>query len=104
MFQTETDIIVIAFSKCWERNFSVWDVYTFLLSNDTVIFNDYLNCLWGNPTTAKELPLIDAAHKAGCEYFCVDAGWYADGFWWDNVGEWLPSKERFPNGLEKVMD
>ena len=58
----------------------------------------------GNPTTAKELPLIDAAHKAGCEYFCVDAGWYADGFWWDNVGEWLPSKERFPNGLEEVMD
>ena len=69
-----------------------------------VIFNDYMNCLWGNPTTAKELPLIDAAHKAGCEYFCVDAGWYADGFWWDNVGEWLPSKERFPNGLEEVMD
>ena len=30
-----------------------------------VIFNDYMNCLWGNPTTAKELPLIDAAHKAG---------------------------------------
>ena len=34
-----------------------------------IIFNDYMNCLWANPTTAKELPLIDAAHKAGCEYF-----------------------------------
>ena len=56
-----------------------------------IIFNDYMNCLWANPTTAKEIPLIDAAHKAGCEYFCVDAGWYAAGFWWDNVGEWLPS-------------
>ncbi|MEG1426073.1 MAG: alpha-galactosidase, partial [Oscillospiraceae bacterium] len=69
-----------------------------------IIFNDYMNCLWANPTTAKELPLIDAAHKAGCEYFCVDAGWYAKGHWWNNVGEWLPSYERFPNGLEEVMD
>lgn len=69
-----------------------------------IIFNDYMNCLWANPTTAKEIPLIDAAHKAGCEYFCVDAGWYAAGHWWNNVGEWLPSYERFPNGLEEVMD
>lgn len=72
--------------------------------NLQIIFNDYMNCLWADPTTAKELPLIDAAAKAGCEYFCVDAGWYAAGYWWDNVGEWLPSYERFPNGLEEVMD
>ena len=69
-----------------------------------VIFNDYMNCLFGNPTTEKEIPLIDAAAKAGCEYYVVDAGWYSAGFWWDNVGEWLPSYERFPNGLEEVMD
>lgn len=69
-----------------------------------VIFNDYMNCLFGDPTTEKELPLIDKAAEAGCEYFCVDAGWYAAGFWWDYVGEWLPSKERFPNGLEEVTD
>ena len=42
-----------------------------------VIFNDYMNCLWGDPTEAKELPLIEAAAKAGCEYFVIDAGWYA---------------------------
>lgn len=69
-----------------------------------VIFNDYMNCLWGDPTTEKEIPLIDKAHEAGCEYFCVDCGWYSDGFWWDGVGEWLPSKERFPNGIKEVMD
>jgi alpha-galactosidase len=50
------------------------------------------------------LPLIDAAAEAGCEYFCIDAGWYSAGFWWDNVGEWLPSIERFPNGLKEVID
>lgn len=69
-----------------------------------VIFNDYMNCLFGDPTTEKELPLIDKAHEAGCEYFCVDCGWYSEGFWWDGVGEWLPSEVRFPNGLKEVMD
>ena len=69
-----------------------------------IIFNDYMNCLWADPTTEKEIPLIDAAAQAGCEYFCIDAGWYAPGFWWDNVGEWWPSKERFPGGIKEVID
>jgi alpha-galactosidase len=71
--------------------------------NLPIIFNDYMNCLFGDPTTEKLIPLIDAAFKAGCEYFCIDAGWYSDGFWWDSVGEWLPSKSRFPNGVEEVI-
>lgn len=61
-----------------------------------VIFNDYMNCLWGNPTTRDEIPLIDIAASCGCEYYCIDCGWYSAGEWWGNVGEWLPSKERFP--------
>jgi len=69
-----------------------------------VIFNDYMNCLWGDPTEAKEIPLINRAHEIGCEYYCIDCGWYSKGYWWDNVGEWLPSKERFPNGIKKVLD
>jgi alpha-galactosidase len=69
-----------------------------------VIFNDYMNCLNGDPTTERELPLIDAAARAGCEYYVIDAGWYAAGFWWDNVGEWLPSAERFPGGFKKLLD
>ena len=72
--------------------------------NLPVIFNDYMNCLFADPTTEKEMPLIDAAKEAGCEYYVIDAGWYADGFWWDYVGEWLPSKKRFPNGLEEVTN
>lgn len=69
-----------------------------------VIFNDYMNCLWGDPTTEKEIPLIDAAAEVGCEYFCIDAGWYDKGFWWDGVGMWQESRERFPNGLKEVTD
>jgi len=72
--------------------------------NLPVIFNDYMNCLFGDPTTEKELPLIEAAAKAGCEYFVIDAGWYSPGEWWDNVGEWKESRERFPNGVKEVTD
>ena len=69
-----------------------------------VIFNDYMNCLWGDPTAEKEFLLIDAAAEAGCDYFCIDAGWYAEGNWWDCVGEWQENRRRFPNGLKEVTD
>ena len=69
-----------------------------------VIFNDYMNCLMGEPTEEKLYPLIDKAAEAGCEIFCIDAGWYADGFWWDGVGQWLPSQERFPHGIKAMLD
>lgn len=69
-----------------------------------VVFNDYMNTLMGDPTTAKLLPLIDAAAQAGADAFCVDAGWYAEGHWWDSVGEWLPAARRFPGGLGEVID
>lgn len=70
-----------------------------------IIFNDYMNCLGGDPCTDRLLPLIDAAARAGAEYFVVDAGWYDDtDGWWDSVGEWQPSTVRFPGGLDKVMD
>ncbi len=71
-----------------------------------VIFNDYMNCLMADPTTAKLIPLIDSAARAGCEYFVIDAGWYSDGYWWDGVGEWLPSAKRFPgpDGIREPLD
>ena len=72
--------------------------------NLPVIFNDYMNCLFGDPTTEKELPLIDAAAAMGCEYYVIDAGWYAPGEWWDSVGEWQQCYERFPNGIEEVTN
>jgi alpha-galactosidase len=71
-----------------------------------LIFNDYMNALMGDPTTEKLLPLIDAAARAGAEYFCIDAGWYDDGGdWWPSVGEWLPSSRRFGElGLSGVLE
>jgi alpha-galactosidase len=71
----------------------------------TVVFNDYMNTLNGDPTTDKLLPLIDAAAAVGAEVFCIDAGWYDEtGDWWDSVGEWTPSLTRFPGGLGEVVE
>ena len=71
-----------------------------------VIFNDYMNCLNADPTTEKEIPLVDAAAAAGCEYYVIDAGWYAEQNenWWVSVGMWQPSKTRFTGGLQKLLD
>ncbi len=68
-----------------------------------IVFNDYMNCLFAEPTAELEVPLIDAAARIGCEYYVIDAGWYSAGFWWDTVGEWLPSIERFPEGIEATL-
>src|SRR5450755_1106061 len=71
-----------------------------------VIFNDYMNCLLGDPTEAKELPLIEAAARVGCEYYVIDAGWYAKlrEDWSSTIGAWEPSSDRWPRGLDFVLD
>lgn len=62
-----------------------------------VIYNDYMNTLFGDPRIEKELPLIEGAASVGADIFCIDAGWYdsTDGGWWDMVGEWQASTNRF---------
>ena len=69
-----------------------------------IVFNDYMNCLMGDPTDEKERAIIDKAAEMGCEYYCLDCGWYDKGFWWDRVGEWKESPERFPNGLKSICE
>ena len=69
-----------------------------------VIFNDYMNCLFGDPTSERERKAIDRAASLGCEIYCMDCGWYDSGAWWDRVGEWRESRERFPDGMKAVCD
>ncbi|CZR35765.1 uncharacterized protein FPRO_00112 [Fusarium proliferatum ET1] len=70
-----------------------------------IIFNDYMNCLMGDPDEDKIEALLDPVAQSGAEYFVIDAGWYADDSnWWDDVGLWEPSKRRFPSGFKTLMD
>ncbi len=71
-----------------------------------VVFNDYMNCLWGVPSDGKLLPLIDAASKVGCEYFCIDAGWHKNAApnSFGAAGDWIVANERFgEGGLAKIF-
>lgn len=73
--------------------------------NLPIIFNDYMNCLMGDPDEDKIKSLLEAVLKTGAEYFVIDCGWYADDSnWWDDVGEWEPSKKRFPSGFKELLD
>ncbi len=69
-----------------------------------IIFNDYMGCLWADPTTETLLPVIEAAANAGAEIYCMDAGWYADGTWWETVGEWQVCEKRFSGGMKEIFD
>ena len=70
-----------------------------------IIFNDYMNCLMGDPTAERISALIKPAASVGAEYFCIDCGWYADigENWWPSVGLWEPSRSRFPLGLKQTF-
>lgn len=71
-----------------------------------VIFNDYMNCLWGDPTKEKLIPLINSAKAVGCEVFCIDAGWFADSnvSWGNGLGDWKINSNRFGDeGLPGII-
>lgn len=65
-----------------------------------VVFNDYMDCLWGAPSDKKLLPLIDAAASVGCEIFCIDAGWHKNGKtgMWGHAGDWIVDNDKFGEG------
>lgn len=69
-------------------------------------FNDYMNCLWAQPSRDRLMPLIEAAHDAGCEVFCIDAGWFGKrGEWYKHNGDWQPCDELFgEGGLQGILD
>lgn len=64
-----------------------------------VCFNDYMNCLWARPTRECLSPLVKAAAKAGCEVFCIDAGWFGEPDVWSmHNGDWQPYDPLFGEG------
>ncbi|MCF4121326.1 alpha-galactosidase [Antribacter sp. KLBMP9083] len=69
-----------------------------------VVYNDFMNTLMAGPSTEKELPLIEAAARAGAEYFCIDAGWFGHGNWWTDAGNWREAPGLFTGGLISVID
>ena len=80
---------------------------TYKKSEPPLVYNDYMNCLWGQPSKEKLIPLIDRAKEIGAEAFCIDAGWYGEiGLsWGKKLGDWNPSKTLFgKEGLQGIFD
>lgn len=73
-------------------------------SGSPVIFNDYMHCLFANPSTERVLPVVQRAAELGAEFYIMDAGWYGDDDWMQATGEWKPSEKRFPNGMNEIFD
>ena len=74
-----------------------------------VAFNDYMDCLWCQRNEEKMTRIIDAAADAGCEVFCIDAGWYknrAEGANWSStLGDWEVDDRPFgERGLGGTLD
>ncbi len=73
----------------------------YALRNNTLplVFNDYMNCLWGMPSDEKLIPLIDIASEIGCECFCIDDGWHKD------LGDWQWDDGKFGNyGFKGIIE
>lgn len=70
-----------------------------------IIFNEYCTT-WGCPSHENISGILDAIKGKGFEYFVIDCGWYkADGVPWDiSMGDYVPSKTLFPEGLEKTTE
>ena len=78
----------------------------FPMGHVPVCFNDYMNCLWAQPSRERLMPLIESAAAAGCEVFCIDAGWFGKrGEWYLHNGDWQPFDELFgEGGLAGILD
>lgn len=70
-----------------------------------IMFNDYMNCLWGEPNTKESRRLIDSVATLGIDGYCFDNGWYRDrhvhGF--THLGDWIESDERFEDSSLKEL-
>jgi alpha-galactosidase len=58
--------------------------------------NWYKKPYLANMTLERMLKEIEVAHQMGIEVFVIDAGWF------EKTGDWLPSPERFPDGLKSI--
>lgn len=70
-----------------------------------VVFNEWCTT-WGDPSEEKLLAIADRIQGSGIRYLVIDAGWYKQNGtdWSSGHGDWNPSKELFPNGLEAAAD
>ena len=70
-----------------------------------VIFNEYCTT-WGNPTLENIKKTAKRLEGSGVRYLVIDCGWYKpdDAEWHNAIGDWIPNKTYFPNGIKEAAD
>lgn len=70
-----------------------------------VIFNEWCTS-WGSPDTIQMEKLSNRLKGWPVRYLVMDAGWYKDAAneWHQMTGDWIPSKEKYPDGFKAVCD
>ncbi|MGI5884539.1 MAG: glycoside hydrolase family 36 protein [Candidatus Spyradocola sp.] len=70
-----------------------------------IVFNEYCTT-WGVPSHENIQKILEAIRGRGVSYFVIDCGWYKqDGVHWAvSMGDYIPSKTLFPEGLEKTVE
>ena len=70
-----------------------------------VMFNEWCSS-WGCPSRENVFKQIELLKGRGLRYYVMDAGWYKDAAneWFELTGDWIPSKEKYPNGIKEVTD
>ena len=67
------------------------------------IYNDYMHALWDSQKEKDIIPLVDIASKVGADIFCIDAGWFGQIPWTEEIGEWEEDPTNYPTmGLKGV--
>ena len=70
-----------------------------------IIFNEYCTT-WGCPSHENISNIVEKIKDKGFTYFVIDCGWYKekDVPWDISMGDYNPSQDLFPEGLEKTVD
>lgn len=70
-----------------------------------IIFNEWCTS-WGCPDEKQMNKLVERLKGWPVKYLVMDAGWYKDqaSEWHKMTGDWIPSKEKYPNGIKAVCD
>lgn len=70
-----------------------------------IIFNEYCTT-WGCPSHENISNIVEKIKDKGFTYFVIDCGWYKENdVPWDiSMGDYNPSQDLFPEGLEKTVD
>ena len=70
-----------------------------------IVFNDYMDCVWGNQHPDAVIPLIEKSAELGCEVFCIDGGWCANASGVKGLGDWHPRNELYGEvSLKELAD